>query len=1340
LDQLEPQSPIYNVAEGLKLRGDLDQTSLEMSINWIIGRHEVLRTNFIVKSGTPVQVVASQRYLKIEFTDLSGVMEQTQADLAQRLSDREARRPFDLSRDVLIRALLLRLGPAEHILVLTIHHIVIDLWSLGIFYRELSEAYRACSEGRSLQREDLPLQYPDFAIWDRSRLHGESLESLNSYWKSALSGSMETHHLMLDRPRPPRQTYRGARETAIVASDVASSLLRLSQRRAMTEFVIMIASFETLLYRYSEHEDISVGFPIAHRTRPEVSNLIGFFVNTLVLKCNFAGNPSFAKVLRRVREASLGAYLHQDLPFEKLVSLMDTDRSAKQTSLFQVMFSFNNISQPKLHWPGLDVTKFDLDTGTAKFDLTVIIQPTPDLKVTLEYNQDLFNVATVKRILGHYLTLLAGVAANPDLPISNLPVLSPPERFQLLEACNDTQRPFPQSSVHELFERQVDLNPNAVAVVFEDQRLTYAELNGQANALARGLREMGVKLEVKVGICVQRSLDLIIGLLAILKTGGAYVPIDPDYPQERTAFIIRDADIHVLLTQTALLHRMPTSRVQTICMDTFPYTRMNPLENEGSAARPDTLAYIIYTSGSTGKPKGVEILHQGIGRLLFAQDYIKLDSSEVILHQSSLSFDLSTFEIWAPLLHGGTCVLFPGSIPIARELGETIRKHHVTTIWLTSTLFNALIDDAPEAFAPLRHILVGGEALSVPHICRANKFLPEVELINGYGPTEATTFATTYLIPKQTDPSAASIPIGRPISNTQVYILDQYLQPVPIGVAGELYIGGPGLARGYVKQPELTAAKFIPNPFSSVTGDRLYKSGDRVRWLPSGEIEFLGRLDGQIKIRGFRVELGEIEAALARHPDVKCAAAAVHENPLRGKQIVAYAVLRNGTKPAAGDLQNFLRDMLPEFMVPADYVFLQSLPTSTSGKVNRLALPAPEERNSQAGNEFLGPRDRVETDLARIWEGLLGRKPISIRTNFYDLGGNSLLMVRVVAAIERAMGIRLPLSVLISSPTIEQLAASLKNERSSYASSLVAIQPKGTKPSLFCVHGGGGDVQRFVELARELGPDQPFYGLRSPEFNGRHPPITVQYLAGKYIQEVRRLQPQGPFYLAGASFGGLVAYEMANQLREQNEDVAMVALFDTGNPAFSQSLPLLESLKDSWVRFGVKVKERWMQLVRAKPGERPQILLQNLESIKGRIGYLTWRVGCRYFYWRQRPLPVRLQDTLKMFTAVSLLYRPGPYPGRITLFKAKEEGEAYGPDPKMGWGELAQDGVEVFEVPGDHMSILDQPRVAELADRLRSCLSATQKKHLSLQGQFVQADIKYGSARGALRVGHAPPV
>jgi aspartate racemase len=427
-------------------------------------------------------------------------------------------------------------------------------------------------------------------------------------------------------------------------------------------------------------------------------------------------------------------------------------------------------------------------------------------------------------------------------------------------------------------------------------------------------------------------------------------------------------------------------------------------------------------------------------------------------------------------------------------------------------------------------------------------------------------------------------------------------------------------------------------------------------------------------------------------------------------------------------------------MVPSDFIFLQSLPTSSSGKVDRLALPAPVERNSQVGNEFLGPRDQVETDLVKIWEGLLGRKPISIRTNFYDLGGNSLLLVRVVAAIERAMGIRLPLSVLISSPTIEKLAVSLKDLRSSYASSLVAIQPKGTKPPLFCVHGGGGDVQRFVELARELGPDQPFHGLRSPEFNGRHPPITVNFLAYKYIQEVRRLQPQGPFYLAGASFGGLVAYEMARQLKEQGQDVAMVALFDTGNPAFSRSLSLLGALKDRWTRFGVKVKERWMHLVQAKPGERPQILRQDLESLKGRIGYLTWRVGCRYFSWRQRPLPVRLQDTLKTLTAVSLLYRPGPYPGRIILFKAAEEGAAYGPDPKMGWGDLAQDGVEVFEVPGDHMSILDQPRVAELADRLRSCLSAAQKKPLPLQVQFAPADIKYGSARGTLSVSLAPPV
>lgn len=1309
LDQLEPNSPVYNISQGLRLRGHLDREALERSLNWITARHEALRTNFVVSSGIPVQVVASEQDLKIEFADLSRLPAEKQSEVGQVLGNEEARRPFDLSRDLLIRAKLFRLGPAEHILVLTVHHIVFDLWSLGIFYRELTEAYRAILEGHLPQMEDLPIQYADFAVWERQWLQGDKLESLTSYWKAALSGGAETHHLLPDHARPPRQTYVGASETAIVPADVASSLLRMGQRQSATPFMTLMAAFQTLLHRYSGHEDISVGFPIAHRTRSEVSSLIGFFVNTLVLKCNYSGNPTFVEVMRQVRKASLEAYLHQDLPFERLVNLLRPDRSAKQNPLFQAMFVLNNTPLPHVQWPGLEATRFDLDTGTAKFDLTVYVEEKPNLSMTLEYNRDLFDAATVKRMLGHYLTLLAGVASSPESPVSDLPLLTPPERIQILEEWNETGRPLPPSTVQESFEQQVESHPDSVAVVLEDQKLTYGELNQRANALAYRLREKGVKTEVKVGICVQRSLDLVIGLLGILKAGGTYVPLDPDYPRKRIDYILGDADIRILLTQTTLAHCLPDSGVETICLDTFPYPRLGSLQNPASGAQPDTLAYVIYTSGSTGRPKGVEILHRGIVRLLFGQGYVRLDAKQVVLHLASLSFDASTFEIWAPLLHGGRCVLFPGRVPTAHDLGEAIRKHQVTTLWLTSTLFNALIDDAPQALAPLRRILVGGEALSVPHICRAHKVLPEVEIINGYGPTEATTFATTYRIPKETKPGGASIPIGKPIANTRVYVLDPHRQPVPIGVGGELHIGGPGLARGYVNLPELTAAKFVPHPFGKEPGERLYRTGDRVRWLPSGELDFLGRLDEQVKIRGFRVELGEIEAALARHSDIKSAAVALRERPPRGKQLVAYAVLHNGNKPLTGNLQSFLRDRLPEYMVPLEYVFLEALPTSRSGKVDRLALPEPEEENPQPEDEFLAPRDRVESELGKIWEGLLGKKPISIRANFYALGGHSLLAVRVVAAIERSFGRKLPLSTLISAPTIEKLAAFLRDEHGSHSSTLVAIQAHGTKPPLFCVHAGGGEVMRFLPLARQLGSDQPFYGLRSPEFNSDLSPVSVEFLAEKYLRELRHLQPEGPYRLAGSSFGGLVAFEMARQLQEQGAEVALLALFDTGNPAFHSSLPLLGSLQYRALHLGAKFQNHWVRFMRTETRDRFRILLQLIRSAQARVDYFAWEMHCRYFTWRHRPLPVRLRDNVKLFTAVASRYRPKPYPGRITLFKAAEQRAEFGPDPGLGWGGVAGGGVEIFEVPGDHITILDQPRVVELAEQLRMCLDAAQR-------------------------------
>ncbi len=1309
-DQLSPQNPMYHVAQGLHILGPLRRDLLERSLGLIVARHDALRTNFVSKDGIPMQVISPSRALKLDFGDISGVPSHELREVANQLCSQEACRPFNLGTDLLIRAKLFRLREAEHLLVLTIHHIVFDLWSLGILNRELSEAYRAFMEGGYPQLPELPIQYADFAVWQRENTSGESLEALTSYWHGALAGPPESRHLTFDHSRPAHPTYARGRTAAFVPKDLAGSLIRLSLRHRTTQFMTFMAALQTLLHRYSGHGHISVGFPIALRSRPEVSNLIGYFVNTLVLKCDLSGDPTFAEVLGRVRGATLGAFLHQDMPFEKLVSSLSPERAATPTPLFQVMFSPKNARPPVLKLPGMEVAEFEPDTGAAKFDLTVWLEAKQnlELEIALEYDREVFDAGTIERMLGHYLNLLKAVAEDPDRPISRLPLLTPREREQILVDWNKTTRPFPQSTVNELFERQADSTPDAVALISGDQKLSYADLNRRANLLARRLREMGVQAEVKVGIFMDRSFEQVIGLLAILKAGGAYVPLDVESPPDRMTFMIQDADLRVLLTHTNLLHRLPATWVNTLCVDAFDFTPEQSSQNPAGGTTPDNLAYVIYTSGSTGEPKGVEIPHRGIARLLFAQDFMQFDADEVVLPTAPIVFDLSTLEIWGPLLHGGRCVLLPGKVATASDIGEAIKRHKVTTLWLTSTLFNAMIDDAPEILAPLRRLIVGGEALSVSHICRAQQLLPNVELINGYGPTEATTFAATYRIPKDTQPDAGSIPIGKPIANTQVFILDQHLEPVPIGVPGELYLGGPGLARGYLNQPGITASKFIPNPYGESQGERIYQTGDRARWLADGNIEFLGRNDNQVKIRGFRVELGEIERVLAWHPEIKSAVAVLTEHPDVGKQIVAYAVSRNGHPPSHHELHAYLIGKLPSYMVPSDYIFLEALPVTSSGKVQRRALPAPQPAATHAARQIVSPRNRVEDELVRIWEALLGKSPISIRDNFYDLGGHSLLAVRSVAAIERTFGKKLPLSTLINAPTIEQLAAILEDHRPAQSSSVVAIQSDGTKPPIFCVHGGGGEVLRFLPLARALGPDQPFYGLRFPEFDGNLSQITVDVLAQKYVEEIYRVQPEGPFYLSGSSFGGLVALEMARQLKQQGREVALLVLFDTANPAFYQTLSFTESLKYRMERQAGKLRFLWGNLWRAAPGDKLRVLGLTISSLRRRFSYSIWDATYRYFFWRQRPVPVRLRDNLKLFSALAKAHRPQPYEGLITLFKAVEQSAEFGPDPSLGWACVARQGVDVHEVPGDHMTILDEPRVATLASRLRACIDFAQ--------------------------------
>jgi aspartate racemase len=987
-------------------------------------------------------VIAEQWSFRMPILDLS---EKTAVDLnteVQRLFEIERRRPFDLSTDLVFRATLLRLGADEHVLFLNSHHIAWDHWCIELFFRELSILYQAFVAGQASPLPQLPVQYKHYAFWQRKVFQGRELESHLVYWKQQLKGAPPSLKLPTDYPRKPLGNRCGRHQSVLLPNGLSEELKILSRKAGVSFFMTLLAAFQTLLHRMTGQDDIVVGTPVAGRDRSETEGLIGLFLNSLALRTDLSGNPTFLEFLRRVREVALGAYDHQDLPFEKIAQELQPERDLTQTPIFQVFINMYNFKEASLKLNQLSVKRIEAFEPAPQFDIELNIREHDDgIHLIFAYDSDLFDAATITRMLGHFKILLEGIVTNPEQPISELPLLTGAERHQLLAEWNDTKADYPRDQcIHELFEAQVERSPEAVAVVFpargsgpgEDQRLSYRELNRRANHLGHYLKKLGVGPETLVGICVERSLEMVVGLLGILKAGGAYVPLDPGYPKDRLAFIMADTRAAVLLTQAGLITDLPESRAEVVCLDRdweeiAEQSGANPI----SATTAESLAYVIYTSGSTGQPKGVEVPHRGVVRLLFGVEYVQLNGSETLLHLAPISFDASMFELWGALLHGAKCVLFPAKIPSSHELGNILHDHGTSTLWLTASLFNTVIDEVPEALSGVSQLLVGGEALSVSHVRRALAALPATQIVNGYGPTESTTFTCCYPIPARLDESVCTIPIGRPIANTEVYLLDLHGSPVPPGIPGELYIGGDGLARGYLNRPELTAQKFVPHPFTSRAGARLYKTGDLARYLPDGNIEFLGRLDDQVKIRGFRIEPGEIEAVLTRHPAVREAVVVAREDNPGDKRLVVYVVGKGDEQPQAAELKQFLKDKLPDYMVPSAWVSLDSLPHTPNGKINRAALPAPAAGQLDPSAKFTAPRTQVEKTLARVWAEVLKLERVGIQDNFFDLGGHSLLATQVLSRLRNDFSKEIPLRILFESPTIEQMAAVIMEDQES---------------------------------------------------------------------------------------------------------------------------------------------------------------------------------------------------------------------------------------------------------------------------------------------------------------------
>ena len=1049
LQQLEPESSAYNIPIAVRLRGRLDAGALGRTLDEIVRRHESLRTTFELVGGEPAQVAAAAAPVPLPVEDLRARPDREEE--ARRIAREEARRPFDLAAGPLLRARLLRLEDEEHVVLLTMHHIVSDAWSRGILIREAATLYDAYSNGRPSPLPELPLQYADYAEWQREWLTGETLGEQLSYWREHLAGAA-TLELPTDRPRPPVQSSRGAREFFGLSEELSEGVKALGRGEGVTTFMTLLAALKLVLHRHTRQEDVVVGTPIAGRGRSELEGLIGFFINTLALRTDLSGDPTFGELLGRVREVTLGAYAHQDVPFERLVEELQLERDLSRTPLFQVVFTFQNTPAESFELPGIRISAEPQESETAKFDLTLVMEETPHgLYGSFEYNTDLFDAATVRRLISHFEVVLRAVVADPARRLSAVPLLAEEERRQLLHEWQPPAARFDSAAcLHELFERQAERAPDAAALTFEGETLSYGELNRRADRLARRLRREGAGPETLVGVMLERSAGLVVALLGVLKAGAAYVPLDPSYPQDRLAFMLEDAGVSVVLTQSALLEQVPAGEARPVCLDEdWTETDDESAVEPARAASPDNVAYVIYTSGSTGKPKGVAVTHANVARLFSAtQHWFDFNSEDVWTLFHSYAFDFSVWELWGALLHGGRLVVVPYWVsrnPSAFR--ALLAEERVTVLNQTPSAFRQLMREdeqaGEESELALRYVVFGGEALEMhslrPWFARRGDRRPR--LVNMYGITE-TTVHVTYRPLASEDAEGASV-IGQPIPDLEIYVLDSRMEPVPLGVAGELYVGGDGLARGYLNRPALTAERFVPHPFSERQGARLYKTGDLARRVNGGELEYVGRADQQVKIRGHRIELGEVEAVLAQHPNVReVVVVARSDEGAAEKYLVAYVVCREGRQATAGELRAHAHERLPEYMVPARFMTLERLPLTAHGKVDRRALPEAGGERPELEEVYEAPRTPVEEVLAAIWSEVLGVERVGAHDNFFELGGDSIRSVRILA-LAKEKGMDFSLQQLFRHQTVAELAGEIAAGRLGDAAARAGSEPFG---------------------------------------------------------------------------------------------------------------------------------------------------------------------------------------------------------------------------------------------------------------------------------------------------------
>jgi len=1289
LDRLQPNQPDYNLPSFWLLRGELNTEALRRAFETLIQRHEVLRTRVVLRGDEPVQRVDPPATMVLPVTDLSAVALTAREVHARRLAETEAWRPFDLETGPLFRAHLIRLAPDEHWLLWNVHHIASDGWSEGVFCRELSVAYDAYASGRVPDLAPLPIQYADYAIWQREWLRSEGCSGQLAYWTQTLA-NLPVLELPSDRPAPVADSHLGAHVAAHPSAPLVQSLEELSQREGATLFMTLLAAFQLLVHRCTGQEDITVGMPIAGRSRAELEGLVGFFVNTLVLRTDLKGPVTFRELLTRVRQNVLNASAHQDVPFERLVEVLSPNRDTRRNPLFDVMVNMSPRAGLSLHLRGLTAESVPLASTTSKFAMTLSIRPRPDgLELDLAYQCDLFSPARATGLLEQYIGLLEQVAADPGQSIGSYSLVTAGARRVLPDPTMAMEMQ-PQESVVDQVTAWARSSPARAAVSAEGRHWTYAELTARAEAIAATLRATGIGPGDVVAIEQPRGFELIATMLGVLMSRGVLLTLDPALPPQRKEVMLQEARARVLCR----LNEAPA-----------------PLTLHHDAAMPpeqaESAAYIFFTSGSTGVPKAVLGSHQGLSHFLkWQRTTFEIGAEDRVSQLIGLTFDPLLRDVFLPLTTGAVVC-----VPAEQDRLDTIKwleRERVTVVHTTPTVMQGWLNavDQPVALESLRWVFVSGEPLTATLVERWRRLVPgPAQVVNFYGPTETTMIRCFYVVPS--DVERGPQPVGRPLADSQALVLNAGGGLCGAGETGEIVLRTPYRTLGYLNLPEENARRFRPNPFRSDSSDLVYFTGDRGRYREDGLLEIAGRIDDQLKIRGLRVEPGEVTVTLATHEAVRDCVVIGRRDDYGQNQLVGFVVRHPNRPVEARDLQAYVAERLPPPFVPSAIVFLDALPVLPNGKVDRnvlrtWTLPTAEAHAHEPATDLL------EVRLLHIWEHVLGRHDLGLDDNFFEMGGHSLLAVRLFADIERALGVNLPLATLFQAPSVRTLAEALRQrEWTPPWQSLVAIQPGGTRPPLFLVHGVGGNVVGFRDLAVRLGKDQPTFGLQSPGLDGKSAIcFTVEEMAAVYVREILSLQPSGPYHLGGLSFGGRVAFEVAQQLARGGHQVGVLAMLDAGPSGYAEWLPFSQRVMERAGFWKRRIESHWRD-VRAD-ASWSAYWQRKMKTLRRKVRSRTWRSTYRDYASRGELLPQELRDVREANYLAARKYVPKPYSGTVTLFQASEHPASHARARHKAWSVLAASGVDVHEVPGDHVTLIQAPHVDVLARKLRAALDAYQ--------------------------------